>query len=214
MRCRRSSPVLARVQWIAQQTPARMPEPQEMRRRAFHGLKTLLFRIAERRPLIVLLDNLQWGDVDSARLQGDLLAPPGVPPFLLISAYRRDEASPMLRDLGVLRAMVTPAYALRAIETPALSLAGATRLALRLCGGAPSPKRDHLARRIAQEAAGNPATIHALVEELERPGRRPRALAGAERRRRPAAPTGPRPPRPPAPGEPRGARPGRRSPAR
>ena len=171
-------PVLARVQWIARQTPRSAPEPQEMRRRAFHGLKTLLFRIAERRPLIVLLDNLQWGDVDSARLQGDLLAPPGVPPFLLISAYRRDEASPMLRDLGVLRAMVTPAYALRAIETPALSLAGATRLALRLCGGAPSPKRDHLARRIAQEAAGNPATIHALVEELERPGADPeRSLA-------------------------------------
>jgi len=161
-------PVLARVQWIAQQTPARMPEPQEMRRRAFHGLKTLLFRIAEQHPLIVLLDNLQWGDVDSARLLDDLLAPPGVPPFLLICAYRRDEPSPMLRDIALLRAMVTPAYTLRAIETPALSPVAANQLALRL-QGPPTTKRTRLAQRIAQEAAGNPGMIHALVQELERP---------------------------------------------
>ena len=69
--------MLARVPWIASQTPASVPEPPEMRRRAFHGLKTLLFRVAERRPLIVFLDNLQWGDVDSARLLDDLLAPLG-----------------------------------------------------------------------------------------------------------------------------------------
>jgi hypothetical protein len=101
-------PVLARVAVDRPAGADGMPEPQEMRRRAFHGLKSLLFRIAERRPLIVLLDNLQWGDLDSARLLDDLLAPPGVPPFLLISAYRRDEASPMLRDIALLRAMVTP----------------------------------------------------------------------------------------------------------
>jgi hypothetical protein len=166
-------PVLARVAWIARQAPIGAPEPQAMRRRAFHGLKSLLFRVAERRPLIVLLDNLQWGDLDSARLLDDLLAPPGVPPFLLISAYRRDEASPMLRDLALLRAMVTPAYTLRVVETPALSPEAGTQLALRLRGGAPAPKRIHLARRIAQEAAGNPAMIHALVEEIERPGADP-----------------------------------------
>ena len=166
-------PVLARVAWIGKQVPAGVLEPQEMRRRAFHGLKSLLFRIAERRPLIVLLDNLQWGDLDSARMLDDLLAPPGVPPFLLICAYRRDETSPMLRDIALLRALVTPAYMLRVIETPALSPEAATMLALRLRGGAPAPKRDHLARRIAQEAAGNPAMIHALVEEIERPGADP-----------------------------------------
>ncbi len=171
-------PVLARLAWIARQIPARAPDPRQMRHSAFHGLKSLLFRIAGRRPLIILLDNLQWGDGDSARLLDDLLAPPGVPPFLLICAFRRDEASPMLADIAVRRAMVTLAYTLRTIETPPLSPAGATRLALQLQGGALSAKRHHLARRIAEQAAGNPAMIHALVEEIERPGADPeRSLA-------------------------------------
>ena len=161
-------PVLARVPSIAHQTPTTVPEPQEMRRRAFHGLKTLLFRVAEKRPLIVFLDNLQWGDVDSARLLDDLLAPPGVPPFLLISAYRRDEATPMLRDIALLRAMVTPAYALRMVETPPLSLAGASQLAIRLLAGEPTPRRTRLAGHMARESGGNPALLRALVEELAR----------------------------------------------
>ncbi len=170
-------PVLARVPWIAHQTPPVVPEPSEMRRRAFHGLKALLFRIAEQRPLIVFLDNLQWGDVDSARLLDHLLAPPGVPPFLLVSAYRRDEATPMLRDIALLRAMATPAYALRMVETPPLSQVGAARLALRLMSGEPSPRRLRLAEHIARESGGNPALLRALVEEL---GRQPTSGAEAE----------------------------------
>ena len=158
-------PVLARVPWIANQTPISVPEPQEMRRRAFHGLKSLLFRVAEQRPLIVFLDSLQWGDGDSARLLDDLLAPPGVPPLLLVSAYRR-EATPMLRDIALLRAMVTPAYALRMIEIPPLSLAAATRLALRLQGGEATPRRTRSAEHIARESAGNPALLRALALEL------------------------------------------------
>ncbi len=170
-------PVLARVPWIAHQTPPVVPEPSEMRRRAFHGLKALLFRIAEQRPLIVFLDNLQWGDVDSARLLDHLLAPPGVPPFLLVSAYRRDEATPMLRDIALLRAMATPAYALRMVETPPLSQVGAARLALRLMSGEPTPRRLRLAEHIARESSGNPALLRALVEEL---GRQPTSGAEAE----------------------------------
>lgn len=163
-------PVLARVAWIATQSPAAVPGPAEMRRRAFAGLKQLLFRIAEQRPLIVFLDNLQWGDLDSARLLDDLLAPPGTPSFLLICAYRSDEPSPMLRDLGLLRALVTPAYQLHELETPPLSSVAATRLAVDLMGERPTPARVALAQRIAKEAAGIPALVRALVEEIDRPG--------------------------------------------
>lgn len=162
-------PVLARVPWVAQQAPRRTPKPHEMRRLAFDGLKTLLFRIAEQRPLIVLLDNLQWGDIDSARLLDHLLASPGVPPFLLISAYRGDAPSPMLHDIAVRRTMLTPAYSLRVIETPALSPVAASLLAQRLQGGPATPRMTQLAQRIAREAAGNPAMIRVLVEESDRP---------------------------------------------
>ncbi len=63
-------PVLARVAWITTQCPPAVPSPAEQRRRAFAGLKQLLFRIAEHRPLIVFLDNLLWGDLDCGERRG------------------------------------------------------------------------------------------------------------------------------------------------
>jgi hypothetical protein len=163
-------PVLARVPWIAAQAPRDLPEPQEMRRRAFLGLKLLLFRIAERRPTVVVFDNLQWGDRDSARLLENLLAQPGVPPCLFVLAFRLDERSPMLRELVLLREMMTPAYSLLRVDTPPLSPAAATQLAAQLQSGPASPRRTRLSRRIAEESGGNPALIHALVDEAVVPG--------------------------------------------
>ncbi|MCY0995363.1 protein kinase [Nannocystis sp. ILAH1] len=161
-------PVLARVE---HRVPSRVQagsHSNEIRRLAFQGLKLLLYRIAERQPTVIFLDNLQWGDLDSAYLLNHLLGSPGVPPALFINAYRRLDA-PLLHQLALQRAMSTPAYVLREVELNPLSFKGTVELIRRL-RSTPTAFSRHLAELIARESGGNPALIRALMEEVERGG--------------------------------------------
>ena len=72
-------PVLERVPVIAQLSTAKrdIREPMEVRRRAFLALRELLRRVATIKPLIIYIDDLQWGDEDSIGLLNELLTTVG-----------------------------------------------------------------------------------------------------------------------------------------
>src|SRR5207249_732126 len=106
-------------------------------------LDELLVRLADRRPLVLFIDDLQWGDVDSAALLEVLLRPPDPPTLLLIGCYRSEEAytSPLLKTVLPMRSATGESLEMRDILLPELSASEARQLALELVGGEPGDGR-------------------------------------------------------------------------
>ncbi|WP_372894426.1 serine/threonine-protein kinase PknK [Stieleria sp.] len=95
-------PILRRVEPIDQRCRRANKgiEEQQLRNLAFAALKDLLHAIGLSTPVVMFVDDLQWGDRDSAEMLGKLLAPPTPPAVLLLGSFRSDEMvdSPFLRE--------------------------------------------------------------------------------------------------------------------
>jgi serine/threonine protein kinase/tetratricopeptide (TPR) repeat protein len=166
-------PVLRNVPAVAGLPETDVADRIELRRSAFAAMKELLSSIASRRPLVIHIDDLQWGDADSVQLLETLLASPAPRPLLLLCGHRSElaDASRVLAAFREARERLGSACVFREIEVGRLTGAEATELARALLGA-----DDELAGAIASEAQGSPLFVEELARWAnERQGQAPAA---------------------------------------
>jgi serine/threonine protein kinase len=92
-------PVLERVDAVSDAVARELTDgdSQQVRRKAFRALRHLLDKLASTRPVVCFVDDVQWGDEDSALMLRDLLEG-DAPPLLFLTTFRREDvdSSPFL----------------------------------------------------------------------------------------------------------------------
>jgi len=149
----RMFPVLARVPFArleAEPDPGDA-DPALTRRIGFAALRELLERTATRHPLVLWMDDLQWGDADSALFLDELARAENAPPLLLIRSYRTEDredrsslAGPVASD-----APANAHFELGPLEIPDLEALIEARLA-------EAPHDGDRVTALAVQAAGSP----------------------------------------------------------
>lgn len=161
-------PVLLGVPAIAL-TPAHEDgrSPAEARRRGVDALRDLLGRVADRRRVIVHIDDLQWSDVDSLVVLDAVLRHPYAPPLLLVGSFR--DGAP--QSSAALARFITglhssdPAIDVRTLRIGPMGTSEATDLAMRLLGG--EAQHRELALEVARESEGSPFFVAELVRHAQ-----------------------------------------------
>jgi tetratricopeptide (TPR) repeat protein len=141
-------------------------EARALRRRAALALRALIFRVAERRPLIIHIDDFQWGDAGSGQILADVLSGSDSPPLLWIFSYRQEDeaSSEALAALGA--ALAGSRAEIRPLVVEPLPDEDCRELALRLLERNDAETHQR-AEVLAREAAGSPLFVSELVR-LER----------------------------------------------
>jgi tRNA A-37 threonylcarbamoyl transferase component Bud32 len=140
-------PVLGRVPAFRHAPVREVAEPLERRRRAVMALRELFERLGERVPLVVMVDDAQWGDADSVALMEALLRPPEPPTVLVVTS---------IRDEGL--ALPAGTVPVERLELGPLSADSARQLAL--SAGVTAER----AGALAAESGGNPLLLLQLLE--------------------------------------------------
>ena len=146
-----------------------VPDPLERRQRAFGAFRELCHRMARRAPLVLYIDDLQWGDLDSAPLFGDLLRAPRMPALLFIGAYRSEDeqTSPFLcalRDQHLRDVNISPVE----VRVGRLSDDESRALARAILAGSDDAKSQ--VETVVREAEGSPFFVQELAEYFRRHG--------------------------------------------
>ncbi|HET9467932.1 MAG TPA: hypothetical protein VFO48_05955, partial [Vicinamibacterales bacterium] len=123
------------------------------------ALRDLLCALGERAPLVLFIDDVQWGDVDSAAILQQVLRQPDGPTLLLIAACRSEDAAGavLVRSLRE-----TAPSQIRDVAVDRLSQREARELAAQLIVG--SDGGPGHADAIARHAAGSPLFVHQIAQ--------------------------------------------------
>jgi tRNA A-37 threonylcarbamoyl transferase component Bud32 len=153
-------PVLRRVPAMELGPAMKLGGIQESRSLLFGALRDLFANLARQKPLVVVIDDMQWADADSLTLLAELLRAPA-PPMLLIATARatRDSASqPVHGTSGPPSPFGLPGD-VRVLPLPRLTEEEGLELVTMLAGNMSAS----VARRIAAEAGGHPLFVDELV---------------------------------------------------
>lgn len=170
-------PVLGRVPKLLNlPAPKRdVVDPVELRRQRFSALQGLFRRIGAGKPVVVHIDDLQWGDADSIMLLDSLLGPPDPPALLVIASLSSEDPDSPPAFLRTLLGR-TGTESCRELRLAPLSDTDTRRLAQTLWEherreGSDPGEGDHRLDAIVREAAGNPFLVEQLVHyaSLQRP---------------------------------------------
>jgi hypothetical protein len=173
-------PVLNRVDVIAEAPIRHIPEPNELRRRAFGALGELFGRLRDRHPLTLFIDDAQWLDHDSAVLFRHLLIQRTIVPLLVVVGQRSSaEESLKLVEWVLDAARSNHKWTVHTLPLGPLPADTSHALALRLLttGTANDPVTvEGLAQTIAHESRGSPFFAGELARFALRDG--PAKLGG------------------------------------
>lgn len=149
-------PVLRRLPQFAPSDRFANVDRSEVRLRGAAALAELIANVAERRPLLLWVDDVQWADVDSLPLLRSVLAQQG--PVLVVFSHRSEarERSSTLERISELEASVGPRATRLSLQP--LTEEDAVELFRRVSG------RDELDPQALRYANGSPF----LVRELAR----------------------------------------------
>jgi serine/threonine protein kinase len=138
------------------------PDSVELRSRAFAALKELLGRIAERHRVVLVIDDLQWGDLDGCAFLKELIESPDAPALLLLLAYRSEDIE-VVAWLKALRfAETTNPDTTVLLDLKGLDSEESADLARVLTRSWPGFGEDAV-RTLVEESGGNPFLVHEIT---------------------------------------------------
>jgi serine/threonine protein kinase/tetratricopeptide (TPR) repeat protein len=161
-------PVLGRVPAIAK-APRAAGLHGDLRERSVEALRELLARICDRVPVMVVLDDVQWGDVDSARLLAEVLSPPDPVPLFVVMTRRPDDpgAGVFLSALDERLSVLRCSARVETVRIDPLSEADAQALAARISDGALAPREVDA---VVRDAGGQPFLLCELARAVDAAG--------------------------------------------
>ena len=174
-------PVLEQVEVIAEAPRFHSSncDAQELRSQLFGSVRELLAKLADRHPLIVAIDDLQWAGADSMAMLGEIVRPPDAPSLLLLATARTHT----LPGEDSLPASLALPGDVRHIEIEGLAPGEALKLAQLLLPSNESVS-DYAVAEIVAESDGHPLFIDELIRHASVLAVQPDAQPGSWQSRR------------------------------
>jgi hypothetical protein len=163
-------PAMRRIAWVSRVAAPSVPNPQELRARGFAALRELLVRMADRQPLVLVIDDFQWVDADSLSLFYELTRPPDSPAVTILATIRSATEAPAKGPLSFLADLPGDVRHVALAPLSPKEAAALAELAL-----PEAQRRSQDIEALAREAAGHPLFLlelsrHAvLAGDGERP---------------------------------------------